>query len=102
MGSVLLHDDAMASGSTSVTVDMDRLEQQRMQDQVMMIISNSITHNYFQLSLIDENEAYHRDRYNAMENIESSIAELGTIFRQLASLVSEQGEMITRFVIILH
>ncbi|KAI1723941.1 SNARE domain-containing protein [Ditylenchus destructor] len=81
MGSVLLHDDAMASGSTSVTVDMDRLEQQRMQDQ---------------LSLIDENEAYHRDRYNAMENIESSIAELGTIFRQLASLVSEQGEMITR------
>ncbi|KAI1719744.1 SNARE domain-containing protein [Ditylenchus destructor] len=81
MGSVLLHDDAMASGSTSVAVDMDRLEHQRMQDQ---------------LSLIDENQAYHRDRYNAMENIESSIAELGTIFRQLASLVSEQGEMITR------
>ena len=31
-----------------------------------------------------------------MENIESSISELGVIFRQLATLVSEQGEMITR------
>ena len=37
-----------------------------------------------------------------MENIESSISELGVIFRQLATLISEQGvitrkwEMITR------
>jgi syntaxin 5 len=31
-----------------------------------------------------------------METIESSISELGQIFSQLASLVSEQGEMITR------
>uniref|UniRef100_A0A915EVK7 t-SNARE coiled-coil homology domain-containing protein n=1 Tax=Ditylenchus dipsaci TaxID=166011 RepID=A0A915EVK7_9BILA len=81
MGSLLLHDDAMASGSSSVAVDMDRVEQHRMQEQ---------------LSLIDESESYHRDRYNAMENIESSISELGTIFGQLASLVAEQGEMITR------
>ncbi|KAH7730763.1 Syntaxin F55A11.2 [Aphelenchoides avenae] len=79
MGSLLLHDDAVASGS-SVALDMDRLEQQRMQDQMML----------------DENQSYYQDRYNAMENIESSISELGTIFRQLASLVAEQGEMITR------
>lgn len=51
------------------------------------------------VALIDETDTYHRSRYSAMEGIESSIAELGTIFRQLASLVSEQGEMITRFLI---
>lgn len=33
-----------------------------------------------------------------MERIEGSIHELGQIFSQLASLVSEQGEMITRLV----
>ena len=47
--------------------------------------------------MLDENQSYYQDRYNAMENIESSISELGTIFRQLASLVAEQGEMITRY-----
>jgi syntaxin 5 len=45
---------------------------------------------------MDEGD-YHQSRFNAMENIESSISELGTIFRQLASLVSEQGEVITRY-----
>lgn len=49
------------------------------------------------MSLIDGNNTYHKDRYNAVETIESSITELGTIFRQLASLVAEQGEVITRF-----
>ncbi|CAK5027411.1 unnamed protein product [Meloidogyne enterolobii] len=82
LGSLLLYDDmAASSGSSSFTLDMDRLEQHRIQDQV---------------ALIDETDTYHRSRYSAMEGIESSIAELGTIFRQLASLVSEQGEMITR------
>lgn len=82
MGSILLNDDlAASSGTSSFALDMDRLEQHRLQDQV---------------SLIDETDTYHQSRYNAMETIESSISELGTIFRQLASLVSEQGEMITR------
>uniref|UniRef100_A0A914ZPI4 t-SNARE coiled-coil homology domain-containing protein n=3 Tax=Parascaris univalens TaxID=6257 RepID=A0A914ZPI4_PARUN len=79
LGSVLLQDDVNAS--SSVAVDMDHLEKHRMQQQI---------------SLIDEQDAYVQARSSAMENIESSISELGQIFRQLASLVSEQGEMITR------
>lgn len=79
MGSVLLQDDVNAS--SSVALDMDHLERQRMQQQI---------------SLIDEQDAYVQARSSTMENIESSISELGQIFRQLASLVSEQGEMITR------
>ncbi|VDM41893.1 unnamed protein product [Toxocara canis] len=79
MGSVLLQDEANAS--SSVAVDMDHLEKHRMQQQI---------------SLIDEQDAYVQARSSTMENIESSISELGQIFRQLASLVSEQGEVITR------
>lgn len=79
MGSVLLQEETIAS--SSVALDMDHLEKHRMQQQI---------------SLIDEQDAYVQARSSTMENIESSISELGQIFRQLASLISEQGEMITR------
>jgi syntaxin 5 len=77
MGSVLLRDEAQSSG-TSVALDMDQIQQQ---DQML---------------LIDETETYQKSRFNAMQNIESSITELGQIFTQLSMLVAEQGEMITR------
>jgi syntaxin 5 len=80
MGSILLHDDAVASGSSQVALDMGPFDQQAQE----------------QLSLIDGNETYYQSRYNAMESIESSISELGAVFTQLASLVAEQGDMITR------
>uniref|UniRef100_A0A914DRH9 t-SNARE coiled-coil homology domain-containing protein n=1 Tax=Acrobeloides nanus TaxID=290746 RepID=A0A914DRH9_9BILA len=81
IGSLLVQDDQMASGSSSVALDMGALEDHRTQQQV---------------SLIDDSQSYYQSRYTAMETIESSISELGQIFSQLASLVSEQGEMITR------
>ncbi|VIO99567.1 Syntaxin F55A11.2, putative [Brugia malayi] len=79
LGSVLFQDEIKAS--SSVAIDINMLEQQRLQQQV---------------SLINEQDAYLQARSSAMDNIESSISELGQIFRQLASLVTEQGEMITR------
>ncbi|KAL3083005.1 hypothetical protein niasHS_010807 [Heterodera schachtii] len=84
MGSLLLHDEmaSASSGSSTFALDMDKLEQQRVQEQTTL--------------LLDDTEQFHQSRFNAMESIESSISELGTIFRQLATLVSEQGEMITR------
>ncbi|KAI6192097.1 hypothetical protein M3Y97_00299500 [Aphelenchoides bicaudatus] len=84
MGSVLLRDEAQSSGAgSSVALDMDQIQQQ---DQMM---------------LIDESETYHKSRFNAVQNIESSITELGQIFNQLSMLVAEQGEMITRLHLIL-
>lgn len=80
MGSVLLSDEYAASNGF-VSLDMDNLEKQRMQQQVQ---------------LIDEQDQYAQSRSNAMENIETSIVELGSIFRQLAHLISEQGETIQR------
>ncbi|KAI6207196.1 T-SNARE coiled-coil-like proteiny domain-containing protein [Aphelenchoides fujianensis] len=78
MGSVLLRDEAEASGSSQVVLDMEQIQQQE------------------QLALIDETETYHKSRFNAMQQIESSISELGQIFSQLSMLVAEQGETITR------
>ncbi len=52
-----------------------------------------------QLMLMEEAQpanAYIQQRGEAIEAIESTIAELGSIFGQLASMVSEQSEMIER------
>uniref|UniRef100_A0A0N4ZT94 RING-type E3 ubiquitin transferase n=1 Tax=Parastrongyloides trichosuri TaxID=131310 RepID=A0A0N4ZT94_PARTI len=77
----LLTMDNEHNNSNTVSLDMDALEQHRIQDQ---------------MTLLDETGNYLQARNNAMETIESNISELGQIFRQLASLVAEQGEMITR------
>jgi len=83
LGSILLSDDnaARSTSDGSVLLDMNNVEQSRAQQQ---------------LQLIDEQDSYIRSRSDAMENIESTIVELGQIFNQLAHMVQEQGEMVQR------
>ncbi|XP_020823764.1 syntaxin-5 [Phascolarctos cinereus] len=49
-----------------------------------------------QLQLIDERDSYIQSRADTMQNIESTIVELGSIFQQLAHMVKEQEETIQR------
>ncbi len=42
-------------------------------------------------------DTYIHERANAMENIHSTIVELGQIFRQLATMVKEQEEQVMRW-----
>ncbi|KAG1653460.1 Syntaxin-5 [Nymphon striatum] len=49
-----------------------------------------------QLQLIDEQESYVQSRADTMQNIESTIVELGGIFQQLAHMVKEQEEVVQR------
>ncbi|KAM8793745.1 LOW QUALITY PROTEIN: syntaxin-5 [Eudromia elegans] len=49
-----------------------------------------------QLQLLDEQDSYIRSRADAMQSIESTIVELGSIFQQLAHMVKEQEETIQR------
>jgi len=49
-----------------------------------------------QIALIDEQDSYLHERANAMQQIEQTIVELGGIFQQLASMVHQQDELITR------
>nr|XP_033811360.1 syntaxin-5 [Geotrypetes seraphini] len=74
-GSVLLQDDTRRP--SDVAIDMDsRMSQQ--------------------LQLIDEQDSYIQSRADTMQNIESTIVELGSIFQQLAHMVKEQEETIQR------
>lgn len=49
-----------------------------------------------QMLLQDEQESYIQSRADTMQNIESTIVELGSIFQQLAHMVKEQEEMVQR------
>ncbi|XP_056383536.1 syntaxin-5 [Hyla sarda] len=73
--SVLFQDDSRRNGE--VTIEMDSKVSQ-------------------QLTLIDEQDSYIQSRANTMQNIESTIVELGSIFQQLAHMVKEQEETIQR------
>ncbi|XP_061461560.1 syntaxin-5 [Rhineura floridana] len=74
-GSAMLQDEPRHSGD--VAIDMDNRASQ-------------------QLQLIDERDSYIQSRATTMQNIESTIVELGSIFQQLAHMVKEQEETIQR------
>lgn len=46
--------------------------------------------------LVSTQDSYIQSRADTMQNIESTIVELGTIFQQLAHMVKEQEETIQR------
>lgn len=70
------------------------------QDQVAINLENTALipqQNQTQKMLMyDETDNYLRDRAETMQNIESTIVELGGIFQQLAHMVKEQEEMVER------
>ncbi|PIO35292.1 hypothetical protein AB205_0019620 [Aquarana catesbeiana] len=68
--SVLLQDDSRRHGD--VTIDMDSKVSQ-------------------QLQLIDEQDSYIQSRADTMQNIESTIVELGSIFQQLAHMLNVEA-----------
>lgn len=50
-----------------------------------------------QQQLVPLQDSYMQSRAEALQNVESTIHELGSIFNQLATLVSQQGEIAIRF-----
>ncbi|XP_037117016.1 syntaxin-5a isoform X1 [Syngnathus acus] len=74
--SVLMQDESRSLGD--VAIDMDSQA------------------NPLQLQLIDDQDSYIQSRADTMQNIESTIVELGSIFQQLAHMVKEQEETIQR------
>lgn len=72
------------------------------QDQVAIdlnapLLPNQQQHNQTQQMMVyDESDNYVQQRAETMQNIESTIVELGGIFQQLAHMVKEQEEMVER------
>lgn len=73
--------DMNASGGGGSTSERVPLLQQQQQQQMV---------------LYDESDSYVQERAETMQNIESTIVELGGIFQQLAHMVKEQEEMVER------
>ncbi|EMD41963.1 hypothetical protein CERSUDRAFT_41601 [Gelatoporia subvermispora B] len=59
----------------------------------------TVSHNgdaFMQMELVEQQDTYIQSRSTAIESIESTIAELGQIFTQLAQMVAEQRETVQR------
>lgn len=50
-----------------------------------------------QQQMVPLQDTYMQSRAEALQNVESTIHELGSIFNQLATLVSQQGEIAIRY-----
>jgi hypothetical protein len=72
--------------------------------QQMQLVENNVSRQRRDLakkttetpSSFDQQDSYMQSRSTAIESIESTIAELGQIFGQLASMVAQQGEQMQR------
>ncbi|XP_019565236.2 syntaxin-5 [Aedes albopictus] len=83
------------------------LQEQQQQDQISIDMNASgggpsservplLQQQQQQMVLYDESDSYVQERAETMQNIESTIVELGGIFQQLAHMVKEQEEMVER------
>jgi len=81
-GSLLLNEQ-----DDQVSIDMGSVSQP-------LLPKNQIQQQ--QMLLYDESDQYVQQRAETMQNIESTIVELGGIFQQLAHMVKEQEEMVER------
>lgn len=88
-GSVLQRSNASRTmgqgGDAAVAIDMDHMDARP-----------SMSNDMSQMQLVEQQDEYIQSRASAMENIESTIVELGSIFQELAHMVKEQEEQIER------
>ncbi|KIM47809.1 hypothetical protein M413DRAFT_439488 [Hebeloma cylindrosporum] len=54
------------------------------------------SNGFMQMQLVEQQDSYIQQRSTAIESIETTIAELGQIFTQLANMVAEQRETVQR------
>ncbi|XP_012535674.1 syntaxin-5 [Monomorium pharaonis] len=78
-GSLLLQEE-ISGRDSSIAIDLEPTMTQQLQQSIIQ----------------DDTDAYVQSRAETMQNIESTIVELGGIFQQLAHMVKEQEEMVER------
>ncbi|KAL2719836.1 syntaxin-5 [Vespula maculifrons] len=72
------------------------LQEQESSSSVAIDLEPAMSQLSMQRVLQDDTDAYVQSRAETMQNIESTIVELGGIFQQLAHMVKEQEEMVER------
>lgn len=61
-----------------------------------------IQHQQQQQQMVPMQDSYMQRRAEALQNVESTIHELSNIFTQLATMVSQQGELAIRFFFLIN
>lgn len=86
--------------SDVVALEEEKQQQQQQQEQqqesTLSLGIPMITQQQQQEMMVMEQDRYIDNRSSAIESIESTIAELGGIFQQLATMVAEQRETVQR------
>ncbi|KAL2543917.1 syntaxin [Forsythia ovata] len=77
---------ASAAQSSSQVLSKNRVDEE----------SQALLQHQHQQQLVPFQDGYMQSRSEALQNVESTIQELGNIFNQLATLVSQQGEIAIR------
>lgn len=72
------------------------LQEEEPQESTLSLGIPMITQQQQQEMMVMEQDRYIDNRSTAIESIESTIAELGGIFQQLATMVAEQRETVQR------
>ena len=96
--SVLLRSDQV-DGSGNVSIDMESVQRNQQLQQLEQQVCRHTLHlsNWHVMSPhTHTQDTYIQERAEAMENIHSTIVELGSIFKQLAEMVQEQEEQVVR------
>ncbi|TDL28225.1 t-SNARE [Rickenella mellea] len=95
--------DPMGDGSSSYRPDYKGKGRARQNGDVLALDlvsaeegSGAPNGAYAQMQLVEQQDNYIQSRSTAIESIESTIAELGQIFTQLANMVAEQRETVQR------
>ncbi|XP_017464577.1 PREDICTED: syntaxin-5 isoform X2 [Rhagoletis zephyria] len=86
-GSLLLSEE-----NTAVSIDMAASDT----TPLLGAVGGSGIQTQQQIALYDDSDSYVQQRAETMQNIESTIVELGGIFQQLAHMVKEQEETVER------
>lgn len=73
------------------------LQEEETQESTLSLGIPMITQQQQQEMMVMEQDRYIDNRSTAIESIESTIAELGGIFQQLATMVAEQRETVQRY-----
>ncbi|XP_050539284.1 syntaxin-5 isoform X2 [Daktulosphaira vitifoliae] len=85
--SLISRNESILMSSNQCAIDMDSTDQQAQQQ---------ISQQSQAMAVYDNTDQYLYTRAETMQNIESTIVELGGIFQQLAHMVKEQEEMVER------
>lgn len=98
-GSLLLQEEI---SNSSVAIDLEPAMNQQLQQAIQDDTVSNRAASVKQFNTIASTcicflqDAYMQSRAETMQNIESTIVELGGIFQQLAHMVKEQEEMVER------